>query len=397
MSKTGCGVAILGATGSIGLNTLDVISRHPDKFQVIALSANQNVAVLFEQCQRFSPLYAVMTDEKAAHELSKLVQSQGLKTEVLSGQSGLGLITKLPQVDKVVCAIVGSAGLSSTLSAVEAGKEVLIANKEPLVMAGDLLIAKARQHGAKILPIDSEHNALFQCMPQGYIAGEQPQGVHKLILTASGGPFLNFTHEDLLNVTPEMACKHPNWVMGKKITVDCATLMNKGLEVIEASKLFRFSGCDIEVVIHPQSIIHSLVEYQDGSVLAQLGVPDMRVPISYCLSWPVRNACGVKRLSLTDIGQLTFLKPSAKFRCLQLAYDALNLGNAAPCVLNASNEVAVAAFLNGEIHFMDIALVNEKILHKLGALPASTLEEILQADNLARKHSLQLIAQHSYA
>ncbi|MGD9592685.1 MAG: 1-deoxy-D-xylulose-5-phosphate reductoisomerase, partial [Candidatus Berkiella sp.] len=268
------GITILGATGSIGVNTLDVISQHEDKFKVVALSANRNVEKLLDQCKRFKPLYAVMNDKACAKQLSDLMIAKGLATQVLSGQEGLGFIAALPEVSKVMCAIVGAAGLHSTLKAVQAGKEVMIANKEPLVMAGDLLIKEANLFGATLLPVDSEHNALFQCMPPSR-AGNRAKGVHKLILTASGGPFLDYDAQDLDFVTPQQACQHPNWSMGKKITVDCATLMNKGLEVIEACKLFGFMGHEIEVVIHPQSIIHSLVEFIDGSVLAQLGVPDM--------------------------------------------------------------------------------------------------------------------------
>ncbi len=391
-AKAVCGVSILGATGSIGMSTLDVISQHPDKFKVVALSANRHVEKLLEQCLRFKPVFAVMNDAACAAQLSDLVASHGLATQVLSGQDGLAFIASLPSVTKVMCAIVGAAGLSSTIKAVQSGKEVLIANKEPLVMAGDLLISEANKSGAKILPVDSEHNALFQCMPSGYITGTRPQGVHKLILTASGGPFLNFTKQALNDVTPSMACQHPNWLMGKKITVDCATLMNKGLEVIEASKLFLHHADEIDVVIHPQSIIHSLVEYIDGSVLAQLGVPDMRVPITNCLSWPIRNTSGTKRLSLIEVGQLTFFAPDmVKFPCLQLAYDALKLGNGAPCVLNASNEIAVEAFLNNHIKFNDIARLNAQVLQQLAHLPATTLSEILQADNLARELCLQLV------
>ncbi len=393
-SSLRCGVSILGATGSIGINTLNVISQHADKYQVFALSANQNVEALYDQCLRFKPAYAVMVDVKRAKQLAELIQSAKLPTQVLSGQAGLAFIAEHKDVTKVVCAIVGSAGLMSTLCAVQAGKHVLIANKEPLVMAGDLLLDMARKSGATLLPIDSEHNALFQCMPDNYKTGTRPQGVHRLILTASGGPFLNTPADALAKVTPQMACKHPNWVMGKKITVDCATLMNKGLELIEASKLFNFQANELEVIIHPQSIIHSLVEYDDGSVLAQLGVPDMRVPIAYCLSWPKRMVSGAKRLSLTEVAQLNFYEPDlAKFRCLALAYEALVLGQAAPCVLNASNEVAVDAFLEGRIRFTDIPLLNEKVLRQLASMPAASLVEILQADKAARDYCLTLVEQ----
>ncbi|MBS0286328.1 MAG: 1-deoxy-D-xylulose-5-phosphate reductoisomerase [Proteobacteria bacterium] len=392
MSHAALGVTILGATGSIGQNALNIISQHPDKFKVIALSAYQNVGTLFEQCKQFKPAVAVMVDEALAIQLADLLKAENLPTQVLSGSEGLETIAKHPQSIKVVCGIVGAAGLLSTLSAVKAGKQVLIANKEPLVMAGDLLIDLAEKSGATLLPVDSEHNALFQCMPANYKTGSKPEGVKQIILTASGGPFLNFSQQALESVTPEMACTHPNWRMGKKITVDCATLMNKGLEVIEASKLYRLNADEIDVVIHPQSIIHSLVEYIDGSLLAQLGVPDMRVPLTHCLAWPWRETSGANRLSLTEIGNLTFLKPDkVKFRCLELAYTALRLGNAAPCVLNASNEVAVEAFLNGHIRFLDIPFLNETVLQQYAHLGALTLDEILQADALARKYCSSLI------
>ncbi len=386
------GICILGSTGSIGQSTLNVISQHPDIFKVIALSANTDVNKLFEQCCLFKPAFAVMADHQSGALLTSLIKQQGLATTVLTGEEGLSFIAQLEQVTKVVCAIVGAAGLLSLMSAVEAGKQVLIANKEALVMAGDILIAKAKLSGAIILPVDSEHNALFQCMPDNYRAFSRPEGVYRLILTASGGPFLHSSKDDLSKVTPEMACAHPNWKMGKKVTVDCSTLMNKGLEVIEASKLFQFQASEIEVVIHPQSIIHSFVEYVDGSLLAQLGTPDMRIPIGYCLSWPNRKATGAKRLSLTDIGQLTFLEPdSDKFSCLRLAYSALKLGKAAPCVLNASNEVAVEAFLNNELNFCEIPSLIETVLQQFYDLSAATLPEILEADKLARAHTLKLI------
>lgn len=386
------GICILGSTGSIGQSTLEVIKLHPNIFKVIALSAQNSVDKLFEQCCYFKPVFAVMANKEAAKKLRTKIQASLLDVTVLDGLEGLCTIAQLPSVHKVVAAIVGAAGLLPLMSAVEAGKQILLANKEPLVMAGDLLLAKAKQSQAILLPVDSEHNALFQCMPDGYVTGTRPKGVHKLILTASGGPFLHTATRELKAVTPQMAVKHPNWKMGEKITIDCATLMNKGLEVIEACKLFQFSPDEVEVVIHPQSIIHSLVEYVDGSVLAQLGTPDMRVPITHCLSWPNRLRSGAKRLSLTEIGQLTFLSPDKdKFRCLPLSIEAISLGNAAPTVLNASNEVAVQAFLQSRMRFTEIPVIIEKILNKLYNLSAATMEEILWADKVAREQALALI------
>ncbi|MBN9287023.1 MAG: 1-deoxy-D-xylulose-5-phosphate reductoisomerase [Gammaproteobacteria bacterium 39-13] len=393
-----CGITILGSTGSIGQNTLNVIGQHPDKFEVMALSAYSSVDLLFEQCCYFKPAFAAMAEPNAALRLKTRIETQGLDTQVLSGEEGLCFIAELESVTKVVAAIVGSAGLLSTLSAVEAGKQVLIANKEALVMAGDLLVSRAKESGAILLPVDSEHNALFQCMPDAYITGRRPDGVRRLILTASGGPFLHANDQTLSEVTPEMACQHPNWKMGKKITVDCATLMNKGLEVIEACKLFQLSSEEVEVIVHPQSIIHSLVEYVDGSFLAQLGTPDMRIPITHCLAWPSRLPSGAKRLSLTEIGQLTFLTPDTeKFRCLPLAYEALSLGNAATAVLNASNEVAVQSFLNKEMRFSRIPTIIEEVLQKFFDLSASTLQEILVADKLAREQALKLVQAGCYS
>lgn len=385
-------VAILGSTGSIGQNTLNVIMQHPDRFEVIALSAFQSVELLFAQCAHFKPQYAVMVDESAAAKLKDKLAFEGLTTIVLSGSEGLCFIAALPEVDKVVAAIVGGAGLMSTLSAVDAGKQILLANKESLIMAGDFLLERAKNSGSIFLPVDSEHNALFQCLPSGYLPGERPQNINKLILTASGGAFLNHTPSQLQNVTPEQACVHPNWKMGKKITVDSATLMNKGLEVIEACRLFKMRADEVEVVIHPQSIIHSLVEYQDGSFLAQLGVPDMRIPIAYCLAWPERIPSGAKRLSLPDIGQLTFFKPENQFPCLNLAYAALEQ-NELTIVLNASNEIAVSAFLNKEIRFTDIPYVIEKTLSASMDISAHSLEAILEIDNIARNRANACIAQ----
>lgn len=386
------GVSILGSTGSIGQNTLSVIAQHPERFQVIALSANHNASKLLEQCLQFQPAFAVLIQPQAAQWLRTQLKEANCPTQVLQGISALALIAQLPEVTKVVAAIVGAAGLVPTMAAVTAGKHVLLANKESLVMAGDLMLAAAGQSGAILLPVDSEHNALFQCMPKDYHLGTRPLGVKRLILTASGGPFLHSCEQSLTTVTPEMACQHPTWKMGQKISVDSATLMNKGLEVIEACRLFQLSSAEVEVIIHPQSIVHSLVEYSDRSVLAQLGVPDMRIPIAYCLAWPERCALEAQSLSLHEIGQLTFLPAdNHKFKCLPLAYEAIKLGGAAPTVLNASNEIAVEAFLKKQIKFLQIPTIIEKVLQKLFDLSATSLAEVLQADQIAREHALGLV------
>lgn len=386
------GIAILGSTGSIGQNTLKVIALHPERFKVVALTAATSVDTLFEQCVQFKPSYAVLIHPHDVKVLQDKLKALMIKTEVLCGVEGLCQIAALPEVHKVVAAIVGAAGLLPTLNAIQAGKQILLANKEALIMAGDLFLSTAAVSGAVLLPVDSEHNALFQCMPAGYQTGNRAIGVSRLILTASGGPFLQTEAADFKRITPEMACVHPNWKMGKKITVDCATLMNKGLEVIEASKLFNLKQDEIDVVVHPQSVIHSLVEYIDGSLLAQLGTPDMRIPIAYCLSWPERVTSGANKLSLTDIAQLTFLKPDTdKFRCLSLAYQALTLGKAAPTVLNASNEVVVDAFLKRQMCFSQIPSIIEKVLEKFYDLAAISLEDILFADQLAREKTFNLI------
>jgi 1-deoxy-D-xylulose-5-phosphate reductoisomerase len=381
-------ITILGSTGSIGQSTLNVIAQHPQMFEVVALSADTSVDMLFEQCCVFKPAFAVMAQPEAAKLLKTKLTASGMDITVLSGTEGLCTIAQLPPVTKVVAAIVGAQGLLPTLSAVEAGKQVLLANKEALVMTGNIMLNAAKKSGAILLPIDSEHNALFQCMPKDYISGTTPLGVKQLVLTASGGPFLHTPVEAFDDLTPQMALRHPNWVMGKKITIDCATLMNKGLEVIEACQFFQLPPEMVQVVIHPQSVIHSLVEYEDGTMLAQLGTPDMRIPISYCLAWPQRVSSGAKRLSLTEVGQLTFLPPDLKkFRCLALAYEALALGNAAPAVLNASNEVVVDAYLKEQMRFSQIPTIIEKVLQKFYDLPATTLEEVLWADQCARKHA----------
>lgn len=389
-------ISILGSTGSIGQHTLDVIAANPDRFEVIALSANTSMAKLLEQCCVFKPQVVAMVDHSLARSLSYELKERNLSTVVLSGIEGVCEIAKWPGVQKVVAAIVGGAGLLPTLCAVEAGKQVLLANKEALVMSGDILMKTAKRTNAVILPMDSEHNALFQCMPSDYKTGIRPTHVSRLILTASGGPFLHFTDTQFESITPQMAVQHPNWNMGKKISVDSSTLMNKGLEVIEACRLFQFSVDEVDVLVHPQSVIHSLVEYMDGSFLAQLGSPDMKIPIAYCLGWPHRVPSGAKRLSLKDIGQLTFMEPDLKrFPCLELARVSLRLGKAASTVLNASNEVVVESFLNHKMRFLDIPSIIEEVMHRLYDLSVDTLDEILLADQLARQEAKKLVAKFS--
>jgi len=386
------GVCVLGSTGSIGESTLKILKLHETRFEVIALTANTSIDRLFEQCCTYHPRYAVMTSPHQAALLAQKLKEEGCLTRVLSGETGLKEVTSIPEVDKVVSAIVGSAGLEPTLSAIDAKKAVILANKEPLVMAGPLLLAAAEKSGATLLPADSEHNAIFQCLPSDYRIGRRPKGVKKLILTASGGPFLNTPSSEFSDITPEMACQHPTWKMGKKITVDCATLMNKGLEVIEASRLFGMSADNIEVMVHPQSVVHSMVAYEDDSILAQLGPRDMRVPLTHCLAWPIRIPSGVKPLSLLEVGNLTFLSPDkVKFACLRLAYDALKLEGAAPIVLNASNEVAIDAFLKRQLKFNDIPRIIDGVLQQLYDHAAQSLIEIKEADKVAREKAYQLI------
>lgn len=379
------GICVLGSTGAIGVNTLDVISRHSDKFKVIALTANRADDKLFLQCQQFSPEYAVIVDESAAQRLDQQVRAAGLPTQVLSGTDSLEMVASLKSVDQVMAAIVGAAGLLPTLAAARAGKRVLLANKEALVMSGDLFINEIKKHNALLLPIDSEHNAIFQCMPESFAQGLESSGVNRILLTASGGPFRTRDVESLHNVTPEEAVAHPNWVMGQKISVDSATMMNKGLEVIEACWLFNTDASMIQVVIHPQSVIHSMVSYTDGSVLAQMGNPDMRTPIAHAMQWPNRMPSGVEPLDLFEVATLDFEKPDFKrFPCLQMAYESLNMGGTATAILNAANEVAVEAFLNKQLSFTNISKVIEKTLENTANLPADNLQSILQADSDAR-------------
>ena len=378
-------ITVLGATGSIGLSTLDVIARHPARYQIFALSGFSRLAELEALCLRHRPRFAVVPGADAARQLQHDLRAAGLATEVLHGPEGLCQVAAHPEVDTVMAAIVGAAGLPPTLAAVEAGKKVLLANKEALVMSGALFMQAVKLSGAVLLPIDSEHNAIFQCLPGDYARGLQPVGVRRILLTASGGPFREMPLEQLHAVTPEQACAHPNWSMGRKISVDSASMMNKGLELIEACWLFDARPAQIEVVVHPQSVIHSLVDYVDGSVLAQLGNPDMRTPISHALAWPERIDSGVAPLDLFAIGRLDFQAPDEqRFPCLRLAREAAQAGGTAPAMLNAVNEVAVAAFLERRIRFPEIARMIEDVLHTEPALAVESLDTVLAADGRAR-------------
>jgi 1-deoxy-D-xylulose-5-phosphate reductoisomerase len=379
-------LTILGSTGSIGTSTLDVVARHPDRFQIFALTAYRQVDLLFKQCLQFQAKFAVLLDEVAAAELRAMLGEVGASTEVLSGVAALEQVCVASEVDAVMAAIVGAAGLRPTLAAARAGKKVLLANKETLVMAGNVFMDAVRVSGSALLPIDSEHNAIFQALPRGYNGDKNANGVRRILLTASGGPFRDTPLSELQNVTPDQACAHPNWVMGRKISVDSASMMNKGLEVIEAHWLFNASADDIQVVVHPQSVIHSLVEYVDGSVIAQLGNPDMRTPIAYGLAYPERIDSGVAPLDLFKVAQMNFVAPDfTRFPCLALAYAALRAGGTAPAVLNAANEVAVEAFLNKRIAFLDIAKIIDAVLNQLPVLPVHCLDDVLDADASARR------------
>ncbi len=380
------GVVVLGSTGSIGESTLDVLARHTDRFRLVALGANRSASKLAEQIRRFRPAYAAMADERAARELASELGADARGTRVLSGPGALTELATLPEAECVMAAIVGAAGLRSTLAAARAGKRLLLANKESLVMSGPLLMDAVRSSGATLLPIDSEHNAIFQCLPAGARTGEAPKGVRRILLTASGGPFRDWAADAIAAATPEAACAHPNWVMGRKISVDSATLMNKGLELIEACFLFALAPDRVEIVVHPQSIIHSLVEYLDGSVLAQLGSPDMRTPIACALSWPERMASGVEFLDLVKTSRLDFRAPDPqKFRCLALAQSAARAGGLTPVALNAANEVAVHAFLERRLNFPGIAAVIEKVVTRCPAGVIGGLEDVLAADAEARR------------
>lgn len=379
-------LVVLGATGSIGVNTLNVVARHPERFEVLALSAHQQTQRLFEQCSQFRPRYAVVAEAAAAADLTKRLRAASIATEVLAGSESLEMIARLPEADTVMAAVVGAAGLKSTLAAVQAGKKVLLANKEALVLAGAVFMAAVRASGATLLPIDSEHNAVFQSLPAHYTGNFQDCGVRRIVLTASGGPFRTTPLTELAHVTPDQACAHPNWVMGRKISVDSATMMNKGLEVIEAHWLFGASPDKIEVVIHPQSVIHSMVEYADGSVIAQLGNPDMRTPIAHALAYPERIESGVASLDLCQIGRLDFEPPDFhRFPCLHLAFEALKQAGNAPAVLNAANEVAVSAFLEGKLSFTRIPTVIEAALATVNHQEVVTLQDVLAADAAGRE------------
>lgn len=389
------GVCILGATGSIGVSTLDVVARHPEKYNVVALTANTNIDLLFEQCLAHRPQYVAIVDEEQAQRFGqKIAASELANTQVLAGSDALERVATLNDVDSVMAAIVGAAGLLPTLAAAKAGKTVLLANKEALVMSGDIFMQAVVQSGAKLLPIDSEHNAIFQCMPPAYQAGVQAKEVRRILLTASGGPFRRTPIEQLASVTPAQAIAHPNWDMGKKISVDSATMMNKGLELIEACLLFNVPSTKIQVVIHPQSVIHSMVDYVDGTVLAQMGNPDMRIPIAHAMAWPDRFVSGAEPLNIFDVQRLDFEQPDLqRFPCLRLAYEAIDTGGIMPAVLNAANEIAVAAFLNEQIRFTDIPIIIETCMRQFSVRKAESLDSVLDADSQARSCSRQIIQQ----
>jgi 1-deoxy-D-xylulose-5-phosphate reductoisomerase len=390
--KEPAGITILGSTGSIGLSTLDVVSQHPDRFRVVALTANSDVDTLAAQCRQFHPRYAVMADPAAAEQLEQRLGDVLPEVNVLAGTDALVEMAGLPEVDYVMAAIVGAAGLLPSLEAARKGKHVLLANKEALVMSGALFMQAVHDNNAVLLPIDSEHNALLQCMPDGYTAGTVPPGVRSITLTASGGPFREMPVSKLASVTPEQACEHPNWNMGRKISVDSATMMNKGLEVIEAGWLFNLPVENIRVILHPQSILHSMVEYTDGSVLAQLGNPDMRIPISYALGWPDRIFSGAKPLDIAVIGQLQFCEPDLeRFPCLALAFGAWRAGGTAPAVLNAANEMAVQAFLDRQLAFTDIPRTIDYVMDHCDIQDAGSLDAVLAADARARVWAMEYI------
>ena len=386
-------LTILGSTGSIGESTLDVVSRHPEKFRVFALAGHRQVDKLAAQCKQFRPEYAVVSDVGHAAELEKKLKQEGISTQVLYGSQALIDVASADEVSGVMCAIVGAAGLPSALAAAQKGKTIYLANKETLVVSGALFMETARRNGATVLPIDSEHNAIFQVLPRDYTGRLNEHGINSIILTASGGPFLNTDLSTFDSITPEQAVKHPNWSMGRKISVDSASMMNKGLELIEAHWLFNCPPEKLEVVIHPQSVIHSMVRYRDGSVLAQLGNPDMRTPIAYCLGLPERIDSGVGELDFGALSALTFQKPDFdRFPCLKLAYQAMNAGAAAPCVLNAANEVAVAAFLDKRIKFTDIAKVVAHCLAQDFSDGRHDIEGLLAQDAQTRRQAREFMA-----
>lgn len=388
-------ITVLGATGSIGLSTLDVIARHPERYEAFALTGYSRLDELLALCLRHVPVFAVVPDEASAATLRAGLDAAGSRTEVLVGERGLCAVAADPQVDAVMAAIVGAAGLRPTLAAVEAGKKVLLANKEALVMSGALFMDAVRRHNAVLLPIDSEHNAIFQCLPVDYARGLGQVGVRRILLTASGGPFRQTPASELARVTPEQACAHPNWSMGRKISVDSASMMNKGLELIEACWLFDAPASRVEVVVHPQSVIHSLVDYIDGSVLAQLGNPDMRTPIANALAWPERIDSGVAPLDLFAIARLDFEAPDeTRFPCLRLAREAAEAGNSAPAVLNAANEIAVEAFLQRRIRFPEIASMIEQVLEREPVVAVDSLDAVFAADQRARELAGEWLTRH---
>jgi 1-deoxy-D-xylulose-5-phosphate reductoisomerase len=386
-------ITLLGSTGSIGTQALDIVATNPDRFTIFALTAHRNIALLWQQCCRFQPRYVVVADADLAKQLSQKIQHENLKTCVLIGEAAICEVASNDEVDTVVSAIVGAAGLMPTMAAITAGKRVLLANKESLVMAGELMMSAVRQHNTELLPIDSEHNALFQCFPAGCMPGQsRPAGVHSIVLTASGGPFREMALDKLRHVTPEQAIAHPNWSMGAKTSVDSATMMNKGLEIIEARWLFDFMPKEIDVVIHPQSLVHALVRYHDGSVLAHFAKPDMHVPIAHALAWPERIASGVDFMDFDALLKLTFSPPDLqRYPCLKLAYQALEAGGTAMVLLNAANERAVSAFLSGQLAFHQIAEVVDGVLDKIPLEVATSLEAITLNDQKARAYADKII------
>jgi len=387
------GVAVLGATGSVGVSTLDVLARHPERFRIVALAARSNAEQLAEQCLQHRPALAAMADPAAARVLRVRLRAAGCPTEVLEGPEALEILARDPRAEIVMAAISGAAGLPSTLAAAASGKRLLLANKESAVMAGPLLMAAVRAGGATLIPIDSEHNAIFQCLPADARPGEAPRGVRRVLLTASGGPFLAWSSEAIAKASPEQACAHPRWKMGRKISVDSATLMNKGLECIEAAVLFGLHPDQIGVVVHPQSLVHSLVEYEDGSLLAQLGSPDMRTPIAQALGWPERIGSGVEFLDLIQAARLDFQAPDPeRFPCLRLAAEAARSGGLAPLWLNAADEEAVAAFLDKRLNFGDIPAVIESVMNSFKGGDMADLSSVLAADAEARACARQIIA-----
>ena len=386
------GVSVLGSTGSIGISTLDVIAQHPERYRAVGLASNTDVEGLFKQCERFQPSVVAMADEASATELAKRLRSIGSSIEVLAGEAGVIAIAEMVDAEMVMAAIVGAAGLTPTLAAVRKGKRILLANKESLVVAGDLFMREAKAHDALVLPIDSEHNAVFQCMPQDFDQGLATKGVKRILLTASGGPFRTWSKDQLLSVSPEQACAHPNWSMGRKISVDSATMMNKGLEVIEARWLFNATPEQIKVVVHPQSVVHSMVQYVDGSVLAQLGNPDMRTPIAHAMAWPERHGSGVASLDLFEIARLDFEEPDTqRFPCLRLAFDAVAAAGVAPAVLNAANEIAVDAFLNNKLAFVRIPEIIETVLSQNIEGDLDSVDGLMAIDQAARAATEQLL------